>query len=188
MPIFVIIEYIISWVKAKFVNSKKWHNTILILTRIQNYFGPSRKLISDKASEFSGKTAEEWYRKYGTRVLPITLYRLRGNSKIEQVNDVLKGIMSRVSLINAGFPLPDLLQAAMNTHNRTPRPSGYFPYFLFYGTTPPDRTSPEAYTRKSTKEKEEIHERELIQHHEAPIAKARANSLKASRNQVRAYL
>jgi hypothetical protein len=188
MLIFVIIEYAISWVKAKFVNSKKWHNTIPILTRIQNRFGPPRKLISNKAPEFNGKTAEKWHRKYGTRMLPITPYRPRGNGKIEQVNDVLKGIISRINLINPGFLLPDLLQAAVNTHNRTPRPNGYSSYFLFYGTISPDRTSPEAYIRKSTRKKEEIHEKELAQHHKAPVAKARANSLKASRNQVRAYL
>jgi hypothetical protein len=161
MPIFVIIEYVISWVKAKFVNSKEWHNTVLMLTRIQNRFDFSRKLISDKAPEFNEKTAEKWHRKHGTRMLLITLYQPRDNGKIEQMNDVLKGIMSRISLTNPGFLLPDLLQAAMNTHNRTPRPSDYFPYFLFYGTTPPDRTNPEAYTRESIREKKEIHEREL---------------------------
>jgi transposase InsO family protein len=148
--------------EAKFVNSKKWHNTILMLIRIQNRFSPSRELISDKAPEFNGKTAEEWHRKHGTRMLLITPYRPRGNSKIEQMNDVFKGIMSRISLIDPGFPLPDLLQTAVNTYNRTSRPSGYFSYFLFYGTTFFDRTSPEAYTRKSTREKKEIHERELV--------------------------
>jgi hypothetical protein len=162
MPILVIIEYVISWVKTKFVNSKKWHNTILMLTRIQNCFGLLRKLISDKAPEFNEKTAEKWHRKHGTRMLPIIPYRPRGNGKIEQMNDVLKSIISRISLTDSGFPLPDLLQAAVNTHNRTPRPNGYSPYFLFYGTTPPNRTSPEAYTRKSTREKEEIHEKELV--------------------------
>jgi hypothetical protein len=94
-------------------------------------------------------------------MLPITSYQPRGNSKIEQMNDILEGIISRISLTNPGFPLPNLLQAAVNTHNRTPRPNGYSPYFLFYGTTPPDRTSPEAYTRKNIKKKKKTYEMKL---------------------------
>jgi hypothetical protein len=96
--------------------------------------------------------------------------------------------MTRMHLAHPEIPLPDLLQTAINLHNRITRLNGYFPYFLLYGTTPPDRTSPKAYTRESTWEKKETHEKKLAQHHKAPAARAQANSLKASRNQVRAYL
>jgi hypothetical protein len=84
--------------------------------------------------------------------------------------------------------LPDLLQTAVKFHNKITRPSGYSPYFFIYGTIPPDRMSPEAYAKESTWGKKETHKRKLAQHHEALIARERINGLKASRNQVRAYL
>jgi hypothetical protein len=40
-----------------------------------------------------------------------------------------------------------------------------------YGIIPPDRTSPEAYAKKSTWKKEKTHKKELAQHHEALIAR-----------------
>jgi hypothetical protein len=96
--------------------------------------------------------------------------------------------MTRAHLVYPETLFPDLLQTAVKLHNRTTRPSGYSPYFLMYGIIPPDRISPEAYAKESTWEKKETHKRKLAQHYEAPIARKRANGLKALRNQVRAYL
>jgi hypothetical protein len=121
-------------------------------------------------------------------VLSITPARPRGNSKIKQLNGVLKSIIIRVHLTHPDSPLPDLLQSAVNIHNRTPKPNGYSPFFLLYGITPPDRTSPEAYTRENTEEKDMAHEREMARYHEASKNRNRAEGLKASRDQVRAYL
>jgi hypothetical protein len=91
-------------------------------------------------------------------------------------------------LTHSNIPLPDLLQFAVNIHNRTPKSSGYSLFFLLYGITPSDRTSPEAYTRESTEEKDMAYERDIARHHEAPESRSRAEGLKASRDQVRAYL
>jgi hypothetical protein len=70
-------------------------------------------------------------------------------------------------LTHSNIPLPDLLQSAVNIHNRTPKPSGYSLFFLLYGITPSDRTSPKAYIRESTEEKNMAHEREMAGYHEA---------------------
>jgi hypothetical protein len=75
------------------------------------------------------------------------------------MNDKLKGVIIRMNFTHKNILSPDLLQVAINIYNRTPKSSGYFPYFLFYGTTPPEHTSPEEYTRKSTSEKKETYER-----------------------------
>jgi hypothetical protein len=141
--------------------SKRWKYTLLMLINIQNRFGSFYKLISNKTDEFSGPTAKGWHQQYGTSVHPTTPARPRGNGKVEQVNGHIKATMTRVHLAHPEIPLPDLLQTAVNLHNRTIRPSGYSPYFLLYGTIPSDRTSPKAYTRKSTWEKEERHEKKL---------------------------
>jgi hypothetical protein len=183
-----MVEYATGWVEAKFVASKAWPYTLPMLTKVQNRFGLSHELMSDNAPEFSGKIAKKWHKQHDTRVLSITSARPRGNNKVEQLNGVLKSIMTRMHLTHPDIPLPDLLQSAVNIHNRTPKPSGYSPFFLLYGITPSDRTSPEAYTRENTKEKDMAHEREMARHHKASESRSRAKGLKASRNQVRAYL
>jgi hypothetical protein len=160
-PILVMVEYATRWVKATFVPSKRWKHTLPMLISVQNCFGSFYKLINNNADEFSGLIAKGWHQQYGTSVHPITPARPRGNGKMEQVNGHIKATMTRMHLAHPEIPLPDLLQTAINLHNRITRPSGYSPYFLLYGTIPSDRTSPEAYTRESTWEEEETHEKEL---------------------------
>jgi transposase InsO family protein len=159
LPILVIIEYTTSWVEAEFVLSKAWPHTLPMLTKVQNRFGSPRELINDNASEFSGNTAKSWHEKYGTRMLLITLAKPRNNDKIKQINGKLKNVMIRMSFIHKNILSPDLLQIAINIYNRTPRLNDCSPYFLFYGTTPPEHTSPEEYIRESTSEKKKAYER-----------------------------
>jgi hypothetical protein len=186
--ILVIMEYAIGWVEAEFVTNKAWPHTLLMLTKMQNRFGSSYELVNNNAPEFSSKIAKKWHKQHNTRVLPIIPARPRGNGKIEQLNGVLKNIMTRMHLTHPDIPLPDLLQSAVNIHNRTPKPNDYSPFFLLYGITPFDRTSPEAYTRKNTEKKDMAHEREMARHYKASKNRSRAGGLKASRDQVRAYL
>ncbi|CAJ2500804.1 Uu.00g036570.m01.CDS01 [Anthostomella pinea] len=84
-----------------------------------------------------------------------------------------------------------LLQRAINTLNRTTRPSGYSSHFLMFGTQPASHLAAHEvvqYTRDPTEEEEQQAERFLAQNHEAPLARGNANRLKASRAQIRAYL
>jgi transposase InsO family protein len=161
------MEYITSWIKAEFVPSKAWPYTLLMLTKIQNRFGSPRELINDNALKFSGNTAKSWHKKHGTRILFTILAKSYDNGKIKQINGKLKGVIIRVSFIYKDIPSPDLLQIAINIHNRTPKPNDYSPYFLFHGTTPPEHTSPKKYTRKSTSEKREhtsVKEHNIMKH------------------------
>jgi transposase InsO family protein len=183
-----MVKYITGWVKAEFVASKAWPHILLMLTKVQNRFGLSHELVNNNALEFNSKIAKEWHKQHNTRVLPTTPARPRGNGKVEQLNSVLKSIIIRVHLTHPDIPLADLLQSAVNIHNWTPKPSGYSLFFLLYGITPPDRTSPEAYIRESTIKKDMAHKREMARHHEASESRNRAKRLKASQNQVRAYL
>jgi hypothetical protein len=96
--------------------------------------------------------------------------------------------MIRMHLTHSDIFLPDLLQSAVNIHNRTPKSNNYSPFFLLYGIIPSDRTNPEAYTRKNTEKKDMAYEREIARHHKASENCSRAKGLKASRNQIRAYL
>jgi transposase InsO family protein len=81
-------------------------------------------LINDNASEFSSKIAKEWHKRHNTRVLFTTPAKPRSNGKIKQLNGVLKIIMIRVHLTHSNILLPDLLQFAVNVHNRTSKPNG----------------------------------------------------------------
>jgi hypothetical protein len=76
---------------------------------VQNRFGSLCKLISDNAQEFSGRIAKLWHEKHGTRVLPTTSHQPRGNGKVEQINGILKEIMSRAYFIHSDIPFADLL-------------------------------------------------------------------------------
>jgi hypothetical protein len=91
----------------------------------KNRFSSPYELISDNAREFSGDTAKRWHRQHGTRVLSTISVKPRGNGKIEQINGILKGIITRVHLAYPDIPFPDLLQTAVNIHNCISRPSGF---------------------------------------------------------------
>jgi hypothetical protein len=96
--------------------------------------------------------------------------------------------MTKTHIAHPTIPLQDLLQVAVNMHNRTPRPSGYSPYFLMYGTILPDRLIPQAYTREYTEREEIVFQKEMAKYHEAQPARERASGLKASRDKIRSYL
>jgi hypothetical protein len=184
----MMVEYATKWVKAKFIASKIWPHILPMLRKMQNRFGLLNELINTTASEFNRKIAKEWHNQHNIRVLPTTPAKPRGNDKIKQLNSVLKSIITRVHLTHSNIFLPNLLQSAINIQNRTPKPNGHSLFLLFYGIAPSDRTSPDAYTRESTKEEDMAHERKMAHHYKASENCSRAKRLKTSRNQVRAYL
>jgi hypothetical protein len=145
--------------------------------------------VSDRANEFNGDTATNWQRIHGTRMLPTSSMRPRDNGKIKKINGDLKKIVVRKNRDHPATSLPELLQRAVKIHNRIPRPNGYSPYFLLYGTQPPDQHLQfEAYVREPTDEEDDKFQRKLAKHHEAPIARNNATGVKALRDQIRAYL
>lgn len=80
-------------------------------------------------------------------------------------------------------------------YNRTVRLSGYSPYFLLFGTTPPtqrDSSSSSStvanYAREASDKEEVAFDKELVAQHEAPLARLRANGIAATQAQTRAYL
>jgi hypothetical protein len=157
--ILIMIEYATLWVEADFVFSKQWEYILFMLTKVQNRFSLLYNLINNNASKFNSSKAEAWHQQYGTSVHPTTPAQPRGNSKVEQINDQLKATITRMHLAYSETLLPDLLQTAVKLHNRITRPNGYSPYFLMYGTIPPNRTSPEAYAKESTWKEKETHEK-----------------------------
>jgi hypothetical protein len=140
--ILVMVEYSTFWVEAEFVPGMDWAYTFPMLTKVQNRFGSFYELVSDNANEFSESAAKEWHKQYNTKVLPIIPYRPRGNGMMEQINGEVKGTITKTHIAHPTILLQNLLQMAVNMHNRTPRPSGYSSYFLMYGTIFPDRLIP----------------------------------------------
>jgi hypothetical protein len=109
----------------------------------------------------------------------------RGNGKIEKINSDLNHTMTRERLEHPDASPRELLHHAILVHNRTPRPSGYSLYSLFYGTQPPDKQLfQQAYTRELTEEEEYATKREFVKQHEATVARGYATGLKASRDQI----
>jgi hypothetical protein len=87
-------------------------------------------------------------------MLPTSLMRPRDNGKIEKINGNLKKIVVRENRNHSATSLPELLQRAVKIYNRTPRPNGYSPYFLLYGTQPSNQHLQfEAYVREPTDKK-----------------------------------
>ncbi|KAI3336829.1 hypothetical protein HD806DRAFT_528415 [Xylariaceae sp. AK1471] len=79
----------------------------------------------------------------------------------------------------------------MPCHNRIPKPSGYSSYFLLFGTQPPQQqpaVETSEYIRDPTEGEEIDSQRNLALNHEAPLARNYFSSLKASKDQIRAYL
>jgi len=194
VPILVAVEYATGWVEAEVTPDMTFNSTIPLMTRIVDTFGAPREWISDNAGCFTGEQASAWHRQHGSKVLPVTPARPRANGKVEKVNGDLKHTIVREWNTNPTRAINVSVRRAVMLYNRTPKPSGYSPYFLLFGTTPPSQSdvtstlSFTSYIRDPTDQEEAEFERELVKQHEAPLARRQANSLQASRDRVRAYL
>jgi hypothetical protein len=145
-----------------------------MLNNVINRFGASNELINDNAKKFSGDIAKKWHLTHETKVWPTTLIRPRGNNKIEKTNGSLKRIALREQHTNPAKNLADLIRSAVRILNRTPNPSGYSPYFLMYGTLPPEHSPSsvlQKYTKEYTSEEKDSYQKELAKYHEAPQAR-----------------
>lgn len=79
---------------------------------------------------------------------------------MEKVNHLLKHIVLREIQQNPGMTISVAVERATKIYNRTPKLSGYSPFFLLYGTTPPDEDRElVAYTREPSDEEELAWER-----------------------------
>lgn len=68
-------------------------------------------------------------------------------------------------------------------------PAGYSPYFLLFGTQPPEEEQIyPMYTREATEQEEADWSEELVKIHAAPIARNYVNSMRAARAKTREYL
>ncbi|KAI0992676.1 hypothetical protein K3495_g15509, partial [Podosphaera aphanis] len=74
-------------------------------------------------------------------------------------------------------------------YNRRLSPSGYSPYFLLFGTQPPDEElAYHQYIREATDHEQKAWDEEHARLHAAPIARSYVNSMKVVRAKTRAYL
>ncbi|KAI1003153.1 hypothetical protein K3495_g5050 [Podosphaera aphanis] len=136
-----------------------------------------------------GNEAKNFQTKYGINVTHTTPTRPRGNGKIEQANGVLKAILTRNLLDNPQMPLTIALTIAVSIYNRRLSPSGYSPYFLLFGTQPPDEElAYHQYIREATDHEQKAWDEEHARLHAAPIARSYVNSMKAVRAKMPAYL
>lgn len=194
VPLLVAVEYATGWVEAELTANQTFSATVPLLQRIHDTFGTPREWVSDNAGCFNGEEAKAWHRRHGSHVFPVTPSRPRGNGKVERVNGALKHTIVREWLAHPQREMGVSVRRAVALYNRTPKPSGYSPFFLLFGTTPPTQrdasstASVAAYVRDPTDQEESAFDKELVQHHEAPIARLRANGLAASRDRTRAYL
>ncbi|KAI0993835.1 hypothetical protein K3495_g14349, partial [Podosphaera aphanis] len=183
------IEYGTGWLESRFVGSTSFSDTIPLLEFIINTFGAPREIISDNAGCFTGVEARQFKKQYNIRTSPVTPARPRGNGKVEQANGVLKGILTRIFMEFPQTPLNKALARAVQIYNRRIGPTEYSPYFLLFGTQPPElQHTYAAYTRDPTPEEDCAWADELAKLHAAPIARSCVASLKAVRAKVRSYL
>ncbi|KAI1000360.1 hypothetical protein K3495_g7839 [Podosphaera aphanis] len=91
-----------------------------------------------------------------------------------------------------GRAIQEYLDLAVYLYNRLKSPNGYSPYYLTYSTLPLDDPAPtpyqSPYQREPTPQEEAQWTEELVRSHAAPMARSYASSLKATRDEARAYL
>lgn len=112
--------------------------TLPLLRHISQTFGTPREIITDNAAAFSSDAANAHHRANGTTVRPVTPARPRGNGKVEQANGVLKGIINRRRLEQCRDQVALAITMGFYLYNRMKGPSRYSPFYLLYGTQPPD--------------------------------------------------
>ncbi|KHJ32457.1 putative tkp3 protein [Erysiphe necator] len=183
------IEYATNWLESRLVPSADFSNTVPLLIYIINVFGTPKQIISDNAGCFAGIEAQNFQAKYKLNFTHTTPVRPRSNGKVEQANGVLKSILARTILENRLQPLHSLLAHAVAIYNRRISPSGYSPFFLLFGTKPPEEELIyPIYVREPTPQEEIKWATELAKSHAAPISRSYVNSMRASRAKVREYL
>lgn len=159
-----------------------------MLEYIRYSFGAPREWISDNAGCFTSVAAQEWHLRNGSEVKSVTPIRPRGkgNGNVEKANGDLKHVIVREHMENPNQSLHKLIFRAQRL--------GYSPFFLMFGTQPPEvldaTRGPDAasYAREPTEIEDIEFAKSLAENHEAPAARARENSLRASQYKIRAYL
>ncbi|KAI1002954.1 hypothetical protein K3495_g5252 [Podosphaera aphanis] len=121
-----------------------------------------------------------------TNTVPLLLFII---NFFEQANGVFKAILTRNLLDNPQIPLTTVLTIAVSIYNRRLSPSGYSPYFLLFGTQPPDEElAYHQYIREAMDHEQKAWDEEHARLHAAPIVRSYVNSMKAVRAKTRAYL
>ncbi|KAI1004419.1 hypothetical protein K3495_g3793 [Podosphaera aphanis] len=183
------IEYATGWLESRLVPNADFVNTIPLLMYIIHTFGTPRQVISDNARCFTGSEARLFQSAHNLVFTQSTPIRPRSNGRVEQANGILKAILTRILLDAPGQRLADALSRAVSIFNRRTSPNGYSPFFLLFGTQPPEEEqSYTAYVREPTVQEEREWAKELVKSHAAPIARSYVSSMKATRDKTRAYL
>ncbi|KAI0993586.1 hypothetical protein K3495_g14598, partial [Podosphaera aphanis] len=163
------VEYATGWLESRLVPNADFKNTMPLLLYIIRNFGTPKQIISDNANCFTGIEARQFQTKYGLAVTHTTPGRPQSNGKVEKVNGVLKSILTRVLLDTPNLKLVDALSHANMVFNRRIAPTGYSPYFLLFGTQPPEEEQAyPAYTREATLQEEQDWASDLARSHAAP--------------------
>lgn len=185
------IEYTTGWLSSAWTTGLSFQDTIPLTDRMKYQFGSPKELISDNALCFQSKESLEHHGKNGTKVHRTTPYRPRANGKVEQANGKIKAIIIKLVMDQPGLPMQEYLDRAVYIYNRIKGPSGYSPYFLLYGTKPPDEQQVNYYSpyqREPTPQEETLWTEEYVRMHEVSDVRAKMTSLKAARDKTRAYL
>ncbi|KAI0999615.1 hypothetical protein K3495_g8579, partial [Podosphaera aphanis] len=112
-----------------------------------------------------------------------------GNGRFEQANGKIKAIVIKLIMDQPGRPVQEYFHCAVYIYNRLKGPNGYSPYFLIYGTHPPqEQKIYHAYERESTPEEEKQWSEELVRAQAVNTARTDVASMKAARDATRSYL
>ncbi|KAI0996979.1 hypothetical protein K3495_g11203 [Podosphaera aphanis] len=164
------------------MNSTSFAGTIPLCKHFNLQFGPPKEIVSDNAGVFQSAEAVEWHKSNGTKIRPITPLRLNGNGRFEQANGKIKAIVIKLIMDQPGRPVQEYFHCAVYIYNRPKGPNGYSPYFLMYGTHPPqEQQICHAYEHESTPEEEKQWSEELVRAQAANTARIDVASMKAAR-------
>jgi hypothetical protein len=197
------VDYCTSWAISMPCADQSAPSVIEMYKRIRDAHGPPLEIVTDRGLQFRSPALEQLLRHDGVKLCHTTPYHPNSNGKVERFNGQIKAILSSIcgptaSATQGTSNAPwtrvcweNALPRAMQRYLSTPMVSGFTPYFLAFGTEPPQshRSDHAGYTREPTPQEEQTLANErAFQVRTLDNERCAINSARFARDKVRSLL
>lgn len=135
------VEYATGTLRSEFVTGDSHMQTRPFFTRLHFEFGAPKMIIADNAGAFMSEEAVAWHAARGTKMQRTSSHHPRSNGLMERVNGMIKAIFYGLQQQDRTEEMTVLIVKAVAIYNRRSKMHGYSPFFLLYGTQPPDHAA-----------------------------------------------
>ena len=134
--IIVAVDHATRFVVAEAVPDRTAKTVAIFLFNLMLKFGAPQELISDRANCFMGDVMKEYLEIQSINHFPSTSYHPNTNGMVERINEVLGGIITKMSLGTPEKWDKFVNAAAFILNARKHSVTGYSPFYLAYGISP----------------------------------------------------